>query len=76
MLDHHVFASVFKTPTSWLSPGPLGQTGDGREVEYQQVFLYGDENGVLKSCLQEGYRAGALSLGHKAWLVLGVTSAC
>ncbi|CAJ1393406.1 unnamed protein product [Effrenium voratum] len=29
-------------------------------VEYQQVFLYGDENGVLKSCLQEGYRAGTL----------------
>jgi hypothetical protein len=38
-------------------------TWDSPEVEYLNVYLYGDENQTFKNRLQEGYREGLVRLG-------------
>jgi len=52
---HHVDV----TAKEWVYGSKMGK-GHNNIVEYQNVFLYGDDDEVLKKKLMEGYREGKL----------------
>jgi len=43
----------------WVYGSKMGK-GHENIVRYEEVFLYADDNGVLKKCLLDGYAAGKL----------------
>ena len=50
-------------------------TWDSPEVEYLNVYLYGDENQTFKNRLQEGYREGFMQWSGRGWVpMLGMIS--